>query len=256
MSNIKIFCCDICTKKFRSKQNLHKHIIKKICQTRNYICSYCPTKFTTKTAMYRHMRNTCNIKIKMDNDTKEIVRLDEEKTEYKKKFEEIERECCELKRKILPSTNITINNNDNSTTNVHTTQYGKEDLTFLTENQIKQILNAGYQSVQSYVKSVHFNDDKPEYRNIYINNRKQLNYISVHNGKRWILCKDEMIKDLMDRGIEFVEGKYDELKDRLPNVTTKKMNRFIADLNGTDGGKLKTQISNELRLVLYNERPE
>ena len=45
----------------------------------------------------------------------------------------------------------------------------------LNNKQIKHILNQQYQSLEESIKQIHFNEELPEYSNIFITNMKDVN---------------------------------------------------------------------------------
>jgi len=81
--------CDKCKKTFDSKQNLIYHIDNNVCDEKEYSCKYCPNKFSSKSTMYRHMRISCKVKKKNDNEKELILdKLMKIEEDNKKKDEE------------------------------------------------------------------------------------------------------------------------------------------------------------------------
>jgi FtsZ-binding cell division protein ZapB len=125
----------------------------------------------------------------------------------------LEQEVKELKTK----NNIEVNGDININCQVNIIAFGKEDLSYLTIDQIKTILKQGLKGPEKYVEMIHCNKDKLEYKNIYISNRKNKdNSIMLYDGTGWKLCESSCIDRLRDKGIEFMEEKYEEIKDQLP----------------------------------------
>jgi len=258
-----------------------------------YECKKCDKTFAAKGDYTRHMQRKipCD-KYKDDDMSKQILNKMNEIIEANKQMAEINKQMIEeiklLKGKInkfedkknkdektdVNETNnnviITDNsnsnnnsNNCNNSNNVNLQQiivvpHGKEDLSFLTEKQIKKILNEGLLSISEYVKVVHCNDDKPEYKNIYISNRKNMNgSLMILGEKRWDLAGESCIDALVDKGIDFVEEQCDELTEKkvLPQYVIKKVDRFKTHLE-TDTNAKKAKICKDIKLILYNNRPQ
>ena len=68
---------------------------------------------------------------------------------------------------------------------VNIVAFGKEDVSYLTDKEIEDILYKGLKGPERYVEIVHCNKDKNEYKNIYVSNRKNKSgSIMVYNGFR------------------------------------------------------------------------
>lgn len=245
-----------------------------------YECEKCGMTFDRKSSYIRHInkKNPCDAmgkktikKVKEEKEQAKIMakakakeELDDKKRieELTKNMEKIQKELNALK-KAKRETKTTINGNviGNNVNNVNNYQinliaHGKEDLTFLLVDDQKNILSQGSNSVSKFVEMVHCNDAKPEYKNIYINSRKRLNQILTYNGDKWILCSQEFIDDLRDRGIDYIEEQFVELKENheLSKFVIARMERFIRHLDDDKTGKRKKKISNDIKRILYNNR--
>jgi hypothetical protein len=138
---------------------------------------------------------------------------------------------------------------------INIVEFGKERWNFLTNEQKLKILDGGFKSVQRYVQLVHMNKEKPEYSNIYVKNWKDSKGgVMINDGNEWIRCKNEVIDDLRDRGIDFVDITHEYLKskDLLPEHIDKKIERFTKELYGDNGEELRKKISSDIKLDLYN----
>ena len=83
------------------------------------------------------------------------------------------------------TTNNTVNNNNNTVNNtINIVKFGGERLSeILTEEEMMKITKYINFSVNESIKSVHFNDKRPEFKNIRIKNLKG-NHLQIHNGAR------------------------------------------------------------------------
>ena len=150
--------------------------------------------------------------------------------------------------------NITNNNQQTVNIIVSPTEFGKEDLSFINSDVIKNILNKGCKAIQELIQVVHFNPDKSEYHNIYLPNWRDKTNILVFDGFKWNLKnKDEILNNLKNKGIEYIKKKYDELdiNDKKDAKIIKKIKRF---LDSYDNDKKNNILKNDLLLILYNNR--
>jgi len=74
--------------------------------------------------------------------------------------------------------NIQTQNNITQNNTFNILAFGKEDLSHITDDTYKKIINKGFKSVPALVDAIHFNKDKPENHNIYISNIRD-DYILV-----------------------------------------------------------------------------
>lgn len=140
-------------------------------------------------------------------------RLDNIYIEHKKETEVLKKSMKSTKAKKQinqKTTNVTNNvqiNNQNIQLNI--VDYGKEDLSFLTDDNIREILLNGLRGVVKYVEFVYCDKNKAEYRNIYISNSRNKNgsiHVFVDNG--WQSRNKNVIDTMRDRGIDFMIDKY------------------------------------------------
>jgi len=277
--------CKKCDKIFASKGDYTRHMQRKIpCDKKDKDAKVYDNK-PNDNDISKQILNKMNELIEANKQTK--IQIEQSNI----RFEQMSEEIKSLKNKINNNedkkvdvneikNNVVINKNDNSdnssnngnnsnnsnsnnnSNNVNLQQiivvpHGKEDLSFLTEKQIKKILNEGLLSISEYVKAVHCNDEKPEYKNIYISNRKNMNgSLMILGEKRWDLSNKSCIDTLVDKGIDFVEEQYDELTEKkvLPVAIIKKVDRFKSHLE-TDTNAKKAKICEDVKLILYNNRP-
>lgn len=225
-----------------------------------YICDRCKKIFDHKGNYMTHNKRKYPCKALEEiivEDTKYEL-LMKKIDELEKKNNTLEKEVDKLKDRCVPKIiNNTNTNTDNSKTlNVIITPsaFGKEDLNFLDDIQSKRILSKGFQSLPTLIKALHFNEDKPEYHNVYMPNWRDKNNVLVFDGKTWNLQNKNMIlEDLRDKGIDFIQRKYDELKadDKKDAIIIRKIKRFMESY---DNEKKLDVLNNDLQLVLYNNR--
>jgi hypothetical protein len=171
--------CDYLTK---YKQCFNNHINKKNkCINNNkkqYMCEHCEHGFNDRSNFYRHKKNNCK-------------QINKNKINENLEIEKLKLEIEKLKlvnNNTINSHNTTNNNSNNNTTNVtnniNIVAYGDEDMSFLTEKQILNVLSNGREGIYKLIEMVNFNKDKPENHNIKYNNvNKKITHI--YNGKKW-----------------------------------------------------------------------
>ena len=104
-----------------------------------------------------------------------------------------------------------INKVGNNTNNVYNifqlNEYGKEDISYISDNYVEDILNNPDYSITELVKHIHFNPEHPENMNIKITNKNKP-YASIYNNKGWkIVDRKEIIYDLVRKGFTIIKDK-------------------------------------------------
>ena len=111
---------------------------------------------------------------------------------------------------------ITNNNNSNNTITTNNTinivNHGKEDLSKLIKDEIKDILNSGYNSIFKSVLYTHFNDRLPEFKNIKYNDLKS-SYCKICIDGKWKIAKFEStIEEMINKHFIEVTDLYNDNK--------------------------------------------
>jgi hypothetical protein len=157
--------------------------------------------------------------------------------------------------------NNTINNITNNTINNNITyvKFGDEKLSeILSEREMLIILNECRLSVEKSIKLTHFNDNRPELKNIIITNL-QNNIGYIFNGEKFEAKPKEIIlNDLFDKHLDNIENYIsdsDILQNKITNdrllekLINKHLPNFINDLNND---KYKLEKLNDVKLLAYN----
>jgi len=189
--------CKRCKKLFNQKSNYDRHIIRK-----------------TKCEIVKKITNEKIIILKEENDKikseNQKIKIEKEKIASEKiLLEQSVKDLKEFIDKLLKETynksSSTVNNIINANTNniqqtaniqnnntIKLNPYRKEDLSHITDQEYNRLLSLGYGSVPSFVKKIHFNDEKPENHNILLS-RADCNDIYVYNNENEWKCKDKNI---------------------------------------------------------------
>jgi len=191
-------------------------------------------------------------------DNKQLKQTNEETTKTLKKMQQ-ERD------KIIEHTNINnrtinkINNkhvNKGTINNIQVVAFGKENMDFVIDDIGK--LCQGNKTVPNLINYVHFNENKPENHNVYMPNRKNKSEVFVHNGVKWMLAdKKATVEQLIDKGIEYVEGKMEELSAVISQSKYNAVERAINAYNENEGdvnNEANKKITKDIELILYNNK--
>jgi hypothetical protein len=149
--------------------------------------------------------------------------------------------------------NITNNYGDKIVVNINVVPYGQEDLSFMTEKDIRHFLFMGVMSIPELIEFIHFNKNKPEFHNICITNIKS-KYAKRYDGNRWKLCcKEDAIEEEYNRTCDFLENTYNEYKKKgiLGDLTITKMEKFLVRKDEKD---YMQKMAAKILLLMYNNR--
>ena len=129
-------------------------------------------------------------------------------------------------------------------------------MSHLTDTYKNKLLKIPFGAIPKMIAAVHFNDSKPENKNIKLINKKE-NKIKVFTGNKWIYKdKDQTINDLMDGKYFILDSFYEtKLEDEdesefMSHNNYKKFRKFYDEKDKLMVEKLKK----ECELVLLNNR--
>lgn len=168
----------------RTQMNTNEHKSKNV--KKIHTCDYCEAKFKTIPSKRRHQLHYCNENMDLKL---EIKKLEKEKNKLRKDIEIL------LTKVGNTTNNIIIVNN-----------FGKENLDYIKDDFLKQIMKGPYGAIPKLIKTIHFHPEFPENHNIKITNKK-LPYASVWNKENWeIRNKKEVIDNLVDKGYDILDN--------------------------------------------------
>jgi hypothetical protein len=214
---------------------------KKISQeTVVYECQYCDACFTHRQNRYRHEKNSC--KAKKTSDENEVLQ---------KEIEYLREKLDEALKRIGNITNNNINNSRNL--NITIKSYGKEDISYITQEQWVKLLSLPQNSVTKLFLETHFNKQHPENSNIRITN-KNSKYLEVHDGERWKnRPKKKMLSEIADDKQNILDDKYSKSDEIQGEMTERQKSNhsFFHDEMYEDN---KKEIIENLEGVLLDHR--
>ena len=223
-------------------------------------CKYCNKLYKFRQGLNRHIKYTC--KKNKDEDLKELARLLNEKDKQLKDRDNLINELIELQnsqyskltKQIGKLTNkLQIKNvvHGNVTNyNIQLLNYNQTDYSHLTDHDYVNCIKDCNSCVKSLIQKVHFNEKKPENKNIYISNIKG-DYAMIFTGHKWqIVNKQTQIDDLYDYNEVILENWYEEYKDKYPKI----IESFQKYLKNKDEDDVINKVKDDILVLLYNNR--
>ena len=240
------------TQKDPKQENEEKRIKK-------FNCEFCFSKFTTFAHKRRHEKYRCKdnpdlMEQIMGLKNNKIQILETEKQKFEKEKEKWEKEKHELYGK-MDVLLTKVGDTNNIQTNIILNNYGSEDLSHITDKIKNELLKIPYAAIPKMIEAIHFNDDKPENKNILLPNKKE-NLIKVYTGDKWVYKnKIDTINDIIDSKYLLIDNHYEDINEKQTlsqNVQTKyiKFRKFYDKCDKEMVEKLKR----ECELVLLNNR--
>ena len=233
--------------------------------TKIYNCDFCPKTFTLHSNKRRHEMYRCkenpDFLDKLINDKNNRIKnlqkdkdnLNAEKESLRKDKEKLEEEKKELYKQV--STLLDKVGDTNIQNNIILNNYGKEDLSHITDALKTELLSIPYASIPKMIEAIHFNDNKPENKNILLPNKKE-NLVKIFQGDKWIYKnKNDTITDLVDSKYNIIDDHYEGLENQAkvsPHIKTtfKKFRKFYE--NGDE--EMVANLKKQCELVLLNNR--
>lgn len=200
-----------------------------------YKCQYCDKSFKYKSGKCRHEKNRCKMKrLQLIENNKRIEHLTTKLLpQIKNILEETNIGTIDLSNHTLSTNSINVTNIQNQTNNQLITNidnsnnlqihnYGQEDLSHITDQQYKEMLQDPFNAMSKLMNAIHFNDQKPENQNLRIPNIKQP-FVEVFEDGDWIvsnqyklLCKAYTVKkEILHQAFLRIQEQLDEQTKKL-----------------------------------------
>ena len=220
-------------------------------QIKKFSCIYCNELFSSYSNKRRHELHRCP-----DLPIKDITILD-----LKKDKEKLEKDKKKLEKRVEKLTDrigntTTIHNNSNTNNNnIKINSYGQEDLSHITDAFKTSLLSGPYGAIPKLMEAIHFNNEKPENKNIILPNLNK-NILKIKKGEKWVhKNKDIILLDLID-------CKYVMLDDHFNLIVNgEKLSKFTKDIYSKfrdkydDGDKgLISDIKENCSLILMDNK--
>lgn len=239
----KLYCCSGCNYTSYIIKHVQRHIDRKnkCCEAPtidskivSLQCDHCQKQISSASSLKRH-QNTCKKTIQ-SKENQRILEL-EEQLKLKEK---------ELQEALNKPTTV-INNINNGTIILN----GYRDTSFehLKDKQFKKAIGRLIYCVPQLIGDVHFNAKAPENHNIYISNIGG-KYAMVYDGVKWCSQPQDSTIDQLISDQEYAIEEWLGEGDRFP----KEMAEFNRYLEKKENNKIKDEIKEEVRMLLYNNR--
>jgi len=119
---------------------------------------------------------------------------------------------------------------------------------------MKKILSHVRLSVEESIKMVHFNNNRPQYNNIFITNMRD-NLAYIFNGNKFeVKTKDYVLTDLLNNHLGNIETFIED--NEIEENRNKNLFKFIREINGDDSNKdipnYKNYKLNNIKQLVYN----
>ena len=258
--------CHYCNNIYSRPDSMRRHL--ETCQVKIDHDEKTRKEAEENTAMIKLLKEMQQMKSHQQKKEKEIreemrkemlKEMKDMKEQQNKKDKEVQKELAKMKEQLMKSLaesskHINIgSNNSNIQNNIHNEikiiAYGKEDTSYITDNEYKLLIHKGFKSVPNLVEYIHFNGNKPENQNIYISNMRD-NYVLVYDGGQWQMReRDDILQDIIDNKTDILNEKFDELLDKLDEITIKRFKKFLDE---KDDNKISVQLKKDLKLIMYN----
>ena len=224
-------------------------------------CYFCDKNFSTKGNLIKHKNNACkNYKDlllqqqnyrelinKLKNKDIEIANL---KEENKKLQEENNKIIIADNQPKNIQNNINITNNvTNNNLHIHLNNFGKEDLSHISDEDYIKYIKTLYRGLTKFIKHVHCHEDNPANFNILLEEKNSKN-IKVFVDNKWIQTdSNQLISQLKDEKLNILDKKVEELQDeQLKNILEANKVRLT---NNAEIGRI---LAEDIKLVLYNHQ--
>ena len=205
---------------------------------KEYGCEFCNKTLKTKANLTRHQKYYCKSYIPpsdmdaMHEKIKNFESLEDQKKQHDKEKKMLFKQIEKLLDKVGNTTNIQNNNiESNIQNNIILNNYGKEDLSHITDTFKEQLIKIPYSMIPKMIEAVHFNDKRPENKNISLTNKKD-NLIKIFKDNKWVYQgKEETINSLVDGKYmildSFFENKFEN--SDIEDSETKEQSQTKAD---------------------------
>ena len=227
----------------------------------SFICEYCEKQYKSRVGLWKH-KQICDENIneyittlenhpsKIQNESDTIIELIKQNQEFKELIIEQNKQLIELSQKPTTTNNNTINNNN---INIHLNNFGEEDISHLTTQIMTALIKGPCKMIQNAIKFIHFNDSKPENKNICITNVKS-KHIKVFKNNKWCYQnKHEAIENIIDKNYNILDDHYEyKGKEELTDFERERYREFQQFFDNQDK-KLHSKIKDESELLLLNE---
>lgn len=260
------------TKEHKTNNMIAQKSTKEHIKHKKFRCEHCLIFLKTKANLTRHLKHYCKSYIpsnnvdEMEKKIKNIEELlEDQQKQHDKEKKLLYKQIEKLLDKVGNTTNIQHNNiESNIQTNIILNNYGKEDLSHITDTFKDQLIKIPYSMIPKMIEAVHFNDKKPENKNISLTNKKD-NLIKIFKNNKWIYQgKEETINSLVDGKYCILDSYYEDNFEN-SDMDTSDIEAQRNEITKTNYGKFRQyfeksdkelieKLKKECEIVLLNNR--
>ena len=245
---MEIWKCNYCDKEYKSSsaRGVHyklKHKQQYTCdketnKTKKYICKYCNHVYSSRQSRHNHKKNCISIKEKNTYEELkiEINELKDKLNILLNKKKPVKNYNKDDNKQIINTNNASINNTtnngivNNTTNNIYNIiNYGDENLNNILQSRemLKLLDEYKQRAIEESIKAVHFNTNRPEYKNIYITCLDN-DIIYVYKDKEFIeASQKEIINKLINDHCNYIVKTIEDCKSDISNNDYNKIQEFI-----------------------------
>ena len=211
-------------------------------------CMFCDYKTTRNSNLKRHIYSCKNRK---NEESKYKLLYEKNEAEKQGLIEQHEKEKEMLYKqidKLLEKVGHTTNNIQN---NLILNNFGKEDLSHITDSFKNQLLKGPYCMIPKMIEAVH---TKPENKNILLPNKKEP-YVKVFENMSWkFKSRKETVKDLVDANYNRLDEYYEKDGEKVLNNDQISRYKNFQDKYDNYDPEIHERVLRESELVLLNQK--
>ena len=216
-----------------------------------FICSKCEKEFSRQDNLKRHMERRC-VKKPENTNFEQMFKIMQD--EHAKEKEELKQQIDLLLDKVG---NISVENKTYNTTINNTivlNNFGQEDMSHISNVFKTKLLKIPYGMIPKIIEYIHFNDEKPENKNIILPNSRD-NKLKIFKNNRWIYKdKTDTLNDIIDRNYYILDEHFDNQDlSNLNNTEKENYTKFKQLLEEGEKTTIET-LKKDCELILLNNR--
>jgi hypothetical protein len=239
------------TNRPKMNTNEHKFADFKTINSKKNECNYCSKTFNTIASKRRHELHFCK---KADKTTILFNELKQQKDQYEKEKQELKKHIELLLNKVGNTTNNTTINNT-----ILLNNYGQEDISHISDSIKTQLLKIPYGMIPKMIEYIHFNNNKPENKNIMLTNSRD-NKLKIFKDNKWVYKdKNETINNMIDTKYGMLDSHFDTYQEKqhsnieLSEHQHQNYKKF-RELIDTSDKSLIENIKKDCEIILLNNR--
>jgi hypothetical protein len=142
-----------------------------------------------------------------------------------------------------------LTNNNNITNNITINNFGKEDISSISDKLMFRCINMCFEAIPTLFKIIHI--DIPENRNLYLTNIKNP-FIYAYANNKWSLRNSKKtLNYLQNDKKDIIEYFFENNKDKFKKH---KIKNIIKMFKAYDNGELEKRYDSDLKLLLINNK--